>query len=203
MLEGLKGRRIGELCAEHEISQDQYYEWRDQFLANAAKAFEPAGGPQRQSRLQRENARLKVLVGELTLEFQRKARRSWGEAWPLRQGGDAQRPRCSSDPGLQGPAPDLGLPPDLGASALRRWPRSQREARLQSRARPGCGTLEPAQRPDQEAGDRLALLVGQDLDEGEPGRASSTATCTNSQPTLLFRARRSPGQRGPVPSRRR
>jgi transposase-like protein len=42
VLEGLKGRPIGDLCAEHEISQAQYYQWRDQFLANAAKAFEPA-----------------------------------------------------------------------------------------------------------------------------------------------------------------
>jgi hypothetical protein len=41
VLEGLKGRPIGELCAEHEISQAQYYQWRDQFLANAARAFEP------------------------------------------------------------------------------------------------------------------------------------------------------------------
>ena len=30
-------------------------------------------------------------------------------------------------------------------------------------------TLEPAQRPDEEAGDRPALLVRQDLDVGEPG----------------------------------
>jgi putative transposase len=53
---------IGALCAEHEISQAQYYQWRDQFLANAAKAFEPAGAPQRQGRFERENARLKNLV---------------------------------------------------------------------------------------------------------------------------------------------
>jgi len=68
---GLKGRPIGELCAEHEISQAQYYQWRDQLLANAAKAFEPAGAPQRQGRLERENARLKSLVGELTLELKK------------------------------------------------------------------------------------------------------------------------------------
>jgi transposase-like protein len=37
VFEGLKGRPIGELCAEHEISQAQYYQWRDLFLANAAK----------------------------------------------------------------------------------------------------------------------------------------------------------------------
>ena len=34
---------------------------------------------------------------------------------------------------------------------------------------PNAETLEPAQRPDEEAVDRLALLVRQDLDEGEPG----------------------------------
>ena len=45
VLEGLKGRPIGELCAEHEVSQAQYYQWRDQFLANAARAFEPGRRP--------------------------------------------------------------------------------------------------------------------------------------------------------------
>lgn len=49
VLERLKGRPIGEVCAEHEISQAQYYQWRDQFLANAAKAFELAGAPQRKA----------------------------------------------------------------------------------------------------------------------------------------------------------
>jgi lambda family phage portal protein len=39
VLEGLKGRPIGELCAEHEISQAQYYQWRDLFLAHAAASF--------------------------------------------------------------------------------------------------------------------------------------------------------------------
>jgi hypothetical protein len=42
-----------------------------QILADAAKAFEPAGAPQRKGRLERENARLKVLVGELTLELKK------------------------------------------------------------------------------------------------------------------------------------
>ena len=48
VLEGLKGRPIGELCAEHEISQAQYYQWRDQFLAKPRK---------RSSRPARRNAR--------------------------------------------------------------------------------------------------------------------------------------------------
>jgi len=45
VLEGLKGRPIGELCAEHEISQAQYYQWRDQLLANAAKALSRPAPP--------------------------------------------------------------------------------------------------------------------------------------------------------------
>src|SRR5215203_4975703 len=101
VLEGLKGRPIGELCAEHEISQAQYYQWRDLFLANAAKAFEPADAPQRQGRLERENARLKTLVGELALPL-KKARRCSADAWVLRQGGRPQRRLAQARPGAQG-----------------------------------------------------------------------------------------------------
>jgi transposase-like protein len=71
VLEGLKGKLVAELCAEHQISQAQYYQWRDQFLAHAPKAFEVHEQSQREARLARENARLKTLVGELTLELKK------------------------------------------------------------------------------------------------------------------------------------
>jgi transposase-like protein len=71
VIEGLKGKPVAELCNEHQISQAQYYQWRDQFLAQAAKAFEVHEQSQREARLARENARLKTLVGELTLEFKK------------------------------------------------------------------------------------------------------------------------------------
>ena len=71
VLEGLKGRPVGDLCADHEISQAQYYKWRDLFLGNAARAFEAADNTKRQSRLERENERLKALVGELALEVKK------------------------------------------------------------------------------------------------------------------------------------
>jgi transposase-like protein len=71
VLEGLKGKSIAELCTEHQISQAQYYQWRDQFLAHAAKAFEVHEQSQREARLARENARLKTFVGELTLELKK------------------------------------------------------------------------------------------------------------------------------------
>jgi transposase-like protein len=69
VLEGLRGRGIAELCNAHQISQAQYYQWRDQFLGNAARAFEAGQQTAKESRLLRENARLKGLVGELTLEL--------------------------------------------------------------------------------------------------------------------------------------
>jgi transposase-like protein len=71
VIEGLKGKPVAEICTEHQISQAQYYQWRDQFLAQAAKAFEVHEQSQREARLARENARLKTLVGELTLELKK------------------------------------------------------------------------------------------------------------------------------------
>jgi transposase-like protein len=35
VLEGFKGKPVSEICTEHQISQSLYYQWRDQFLANA------------------------------------------------------------------------------------------------------------------------------------------------------------------------
>jgi hypothetical protein len=68
-LEGLKGKPVAELCTEHQIGQAQYYQWRDQCLAHAPKAFEVHEQRQREARLAREKAQLKTLVGELTLEL--------------------------------------------------------------------------------------------------------------------------------------
>jgi transposase len=49
VLEGLKGKPGAELCNEHQLSQALYYQWRDQFLAHAAKAFEGHEQSQRES----------------------------------------------------------------------------------------------------------------------------------------------------------
>ena len=68
VLEGLKGKPVAEICIEHQISQSQYYQWRDQFLAHAAQAFEVHQHTRTEARLEQENARLKNLVGELLLE---------------------------------------------------------------------------------------------------------------------------------------
>ena len=65
VIEGLKGKPVAELCNEHQISQAQYNQWRDQSLAHVPKAFEVQEQSQREARLVRENARLKTLVGEV------------------------------------------------------------------------------------------------------------------------------------------
>lgn len=71
VLEGLKGRSIAELCNSHQISQAQYYQWRDQFLSNISRAFDVNQQTSRETRLLKENAKLKGLVGELTLELKK------------------------------------------------------------------------------------------------------------------------------------
>jgi hypothetical protein len=69
VLEGLKGQPGAARCHEHQISQAQDDQWRDQFLAHAAQACEVHERSQRDARLGREHVRLKALVGELTLEL--------------------------------------------------------------------------------------------------------------------------------------
>ena len=71
VLQGSKGTPVGTLCAEHQLSQAQYYEWRDQFLANASKAFEIHQQADQVVRLERENSRLKRVVADLTLEVKK------------------------------------------------------------------------------------------------------------------------------------
>jgi transposase-like protein len=40
VLERLTGKPVSEICNRHQISQNQYYQWRDKFLAEAHRAFE-------------------------------------------------------------------------------------------------------------------------------------------------------------------
>ena len=71
VIAGLKQNNLSQVCNENGISQAQYYKWKDQFLANAQKAFEVEKISQRQQKLQNENQKLKNLVGELSLELKK------------------------------------------------------------------------------------------------------------------------------------
>ncbi len=69
--QGIKGRTVSEICNEYQIGQSQYYLWRDQFSQNASKVFEMPQKAQQQTRLERENEKLKVMVGKLTMELKK------------------------------------------------------------------------------------------------------------------------------------
>ncbi len=67
VLEGLSGRPVGELCNEFGLCPSQYYRWREILLERSPTVFEANRPDQDVAALQRENERLKRLVGELTL----------------------------------------------------------------------------------------------------------------------------------------
>jgi putative transposase len=72
VIEGLKGKPVTEICHEPQSSQSQSYQWRDQILANAANAFASHQYTRKEAHLKHENARLKRLVGALTLELKKR-----------------------------------------------------------------------------------------------------------------------------------
>lgn len=69
VIQGLKGKPVGEICLEHQISQTQYYQWRDQFLAKAHQVF--SENEKKGEILTRENARLRKIIGDLTVELKK------------------------------------------------------------------------------------------------------------------------------------
>lgn len=69
VIQGLKGKPVAEICLEHQISQVQYYQWRDRFLANVNRVFD---NDEKKARLlTRENARLRKMIGDLTVELKK------------------------------------------------------------------------------------------------------------------------------------
>jgi transposase-like protein len=71
VLEGIKGRKVAEICNDYQISQAQYYQWREQFLSNLDKPFEAKKSTCKEERLRSEVQKLRSLVGELTLELKK------------------------------------------------------------------------------------------------------------------------------------
>lgn len=71
ILDGLKGIPVGEICSKYQISQAQYYQWREHFLSNASETFEKKQNDKQHERLKRENGKLKEMVAELSLELKK------------------------------------------------------------------------------------------------------------------------------------
>jgi transposase-like protein len=72
VVEGLKGKQVIDICIEHQISQAQYYQWRDQFLSHISQLF--IRDDRKEKALTRENERLKRIIGELTVELKKNRR---------------------------------------------------------------------------------------------------------------------------------
>jgi len=72
VLLGLKEKQsIADICIEHQISQSQYYQWRDQFLSHSQQAFEHEKSDKKVVFLEKEHAKLKTMIGELTIELKK------------------------------------------------------------------------------------------------------------------------------------
>ena len=69
VVQGLKGKPVAEICLEHQISQTQYYQWRDHFLANVQQVF--SDKDKKTEVLTRENVRLRKIIGDLTVELKK------------------------------------------------------------------------------------------------------------------------------------
>ena len=71
ILEGLRGNRsVSELCNEYEVSQSQYYKWRDQFNKNGHQLFD-VNPDKKTEQLEAKVKRLTGIVGELTVELKK------------------------------------------------------------------------------------------------------------------------------------
>ena len=71
VLEGLSGKPISEICSQYQISQNQYYQWRDKFLSESHRAFEGKAEGSELSRLKVKNQRLQQIIGALTVELKK------------------------------------------------------------------------------------------------------------------------------------
>ena len=71
VLDGLKTQgKVSEICGRYEISQVQYYKWRDQLLKNGTKAFENDPDKEKEN-LEKKVQKLTGLVGHLTIELKK------------------------------------------------------------------------------------------------------------------------------------
>ena len=71
LMEGLKGKPVIDICNDHGISQSVYYRWKDQFLNNGHDVFDLDKRTTKETRLLRENNKLKQCLAEATLELKK------------------------------------------------------------------------------------------------------------------------------------
>ncbi len=69
--DGLSGKPVSELCSQYQISQNQYYQWRDKFLAESHRAFEGKANGSELARLKAKTQKLQQIIGALTVELKK------------------------------------------------------------------------------------------------------------------------------------
>ena len=133
VLEGLNGRvTISDLCNRHQIQQTQYYEWKNHFLRHGEKVFELGKASSTEDRLEKENRRLKTLIGDLTMEL-KKTTTQIKERFHVRQ--RTKQTIARAHRRAQVRAPLLGLPPHLGLPQVPGRPPNQQKTHLSHHAR--------------------------------------------------------------------
>ena len=72
VLEGLSGQiDISKLCQKYQISQTQYYKWRDQFLENCHQSFDVKKQTEKEQHLEAKVQKLTKIIGDLTIELKK------------------------------------------------------------------------------------------------------------------------------------
>ena len=71
-LEGLSGSiEISKLCAKYQVSQTQYYQWRDHLLKYGHQAFEVKNVTKKEQHQEQEIQKLRSIIGDLTIELKK------------------------------------------------------------------------------------------------------------------------------------
>lgn len=72
VLEGLSGQiDITKLCQKYQISQAQYYKWRDQFINNCHESFDVKKQTSKEQRLEAQIEKMRRIIGDLTIELKK------------------------------------------------------------------------------------------------------------------------------------
>ena len=67
----LKGERpIAEICREHQISQSQYYRWRDRFLEGGKNALVYGAPSKKEAMLKSEVDKLQKIIGKQAIQIE-------------------------------------------------------------------------------------------------------------------------------------
>ena len=71
VLTGLKGEKsISEICREHQITQSQYYKWRDRFLEAGKNGLAYGSPSKKESMLRSEIEKLQRIIGKQAIQIE-------------------------------------------------------------------------------------------------------------------------------------